>query len=575
MALDTNIRRRGGCPYEYFRKTPDHLVAAYGRKWIVRSLKTKDPVEARRRAAMVAVQIDCELAALEVDQHENAAWAWFHKEFHPEPPDPRHPWNDPPRRPPIRSLADLKRRVGAVLGGSTSDDVHLLRACQSLYEDLCGEKIAGGEPGMPYPNSGIIARTNPEDALVPAPRVFTPLTMAALIAGWAKDVDPSEKTAETSWPGIMKKLAVFVRFDDATKLTPQHIVDWKEDLLKSKLARSTAANHLQVARTLFGWAVKNHKMASNVAQGISIKFKKKSLRRGYSDDEARRVLEASRTAQEAHLRWVPLLCAHTGCRLEEVCGAAVSDVRRIHGIWTLHIRLDNREAGLKLDERSERLIPLHSRIIQAGFIDYVRSLPKDGPLFPSLRPDAYGRRSGTGTKRIGRWIRKIVVDPKVQPNNAWRHRFRTLCRNAGIRQDVSDYLTSHGEGDVASRYGEYDVPMLRDAIERINSPVHPSTRTGGALHEVSEALAEREPAGKRRAVSTAGAASQCKRWLCGLMRNGVGPGKPKESYWNEARERFQGLSRRQFDHVWITAGEATGNRSWSRPGPRPKHLGLP
>jgi hypothetical protein len=47
------------------------------------------------------------------------------------------------------------------------------------------------------------------------------------------------------------------------------------------------------------------------------------------------------------------------------------------------------------------------------------------------------------------------------------HRFRTLCRNAGISKEVSDYLTSHGEGDVASRYGEYEVPMLRDNIERI------------------------------------------------------------------------------------------------------------
>jgi hypothetical protein len=85
---------------------------------------------------------------------------------------------------------------------------------------------------------------------------------------------------------------------------------------------------------------------------------------------------------------------------------------------------------------------------------------------------------------------------------------------------------------------------------------------------------EDELSGKRRTVPKATAESECKRWLCGLMRNG-GSRKPKESCWNEARELFPGLGRNQFLRAWIAAIDETGNTSWSRPGPRPTHPGHP
>src|ERR1700730_4064104 len=51
-------------------------------------------------------------------------------------------------------------------------------------------------------------------------------------------------------------------------------------------------------------------------------------------------------------------------------------------VWCLAIRLDNRgEDGSLNTEGSERKVPLHPAIIAEGFLDYVRSLPKNGPLF--------------------------------------------------------------------------------------------------------------------------------------------------------------------------------------------------
>src|SRR6516165_10307994 len=35
-------------------------------------------------------------------------------------------------------------------------------------------------------------------------------------------------------------------------------------------------------------------------------------------------------------------------------------------------------------------------------------LPKDGLLFPDIPPDRLGRRAGTATKRLGKWVRQKV-----------------------------------------------------------------------------------------------------------------------------------------------------------------------
>jgi hypothetical protein len=81
-------------------------------------------------------------------------------------------------------------------------------------------------------------------------------------------------------------------------------------------------------------------------------------------------------------------------------------VYRFGGVWCLDIRLDNRgEHGSLKNLGSERKVPLHPAVIEEGFLRYVAKLPKDGPLFPNLTPDLYGKRGGSGSKRLCRWIR--------------------------------------------------------------------------------------------------------------------------------------------------------------------------
>jgi integrase len=297
-----------------------------------------------------------------------------------------------------------------------------------------------------------------------------------LIADWVRETRAKEKT-EYSWTKIINKVTAHVGHDDAAAVTEHDLISWKDKLVSSGLSPTTIKNHLTVLRTLYNFAKGNKRIPVSLAAGVKYRARSdpRRKRRGYTEEDAKRILVAARGENEAHLRWVPWIEAFTGARLEEICGAYVADVYEFGGVWCLDIRLDNRgKDGSLKTEGSERKTPLHPALITEGLLDYVRSLPKEGPLFPGITPDRFGSRAGNGTKTIGRWIRERVriIDPRKAPNHSWRHYFKSVCRDADIEEEHHDALTGHkGQGGEGRDYGEYYVRKLYREICKIKNPV--------------------------------------------------------------------------------------------------------
>src|SRR5208282_1217910 len=83
-----------------------------------------------------------------------------------------------------------------------------------------------------------------------------------------------------------------------------------------------------------------------------------------------------RTPLDAAKRWMPWICAYTGCRAGEAAQMRGRDVVEQGGIWALRI---TPEAG-STKNRKPRTVPLHEHVATLGFLDYVKSRG-DGPLF--------------------------------------------------------------------------------------------------------------------------------------------------------------------------------------------------
>lgn len=312
---------------------------------------------------------------------------------------------------------------------------------------------------------------------------------------WEAAMKPGSKTVY-SWKQIIRKLVVHLSGSlkltvdeamawNAASLSESELIEWKNSLVTG-LSGTTIKNHLTILRTLYNYATDNRLVLPSVAEGVKrVKHKARkrpgTKRLGYTDEEARAILTAARRESDPVLRWAPWLAASLGARIDEICGAMVADVEiEPDGLGWFNIRLDNRQDDpeqnpeLKSDN-AERKIPLHPALVPEGFFAYVGSLPKDGPLFPNLKPDRFGRRGGNGSKRVQRWVRSKVkiTDKRKAPSHSWRHRFRSIVRNPryGIGEDVADYMSGHGgSGGEGRSYGGYRDAMIV-AIGRLPSPL--------------------------------------------------------------------------------------------------------
>ena len=71
-------------------------------------------------------------------------------------------------------------------------------------------------------------------------------------------------------------------------------------------------------------------------------------------------------------------------------------------------------------------------------------------------------------KHWGNYLRDHVrLNSPVSPMHGFRHTFKTLCREAGIAEDVHDAITGHaGNGAVARDYGSMPLSRMARELEK-------------------------------------------------------------------------------------------------------------
>ncbi|HEY1796454.1 MAG TPA: hypothetical protein VGG57_10075 [Stellaceae bacterium] len=351
---------------------------------------------------------------------------------------------------------------------------------------------------LDLPESVVPTPANDSAAIFAVPDLVAPIRFNDpddpdndLIGQWAR----KGSNKRSKLPGVktvyearrmMRKLTDFVGFDDLRRLTRSQVQDWVDHLKQTvvkpgrKKAPMTISQHLIQLKSLANFAVDREigGITVNPAAKVMYTATTRTKIRGFTDAEARIVLEAARGQKIDYMRWLPWLCCFTGARLDEPAGAAVADIEKIGSYWVITIRLDNRHEGASIkNDSSVRKIPLHPALIREGFLDYVTKLPKKGPLFPSLKPDKFGSKGGTATKRIGPIIRGLayvmpsLADKDLSPSHSWRHRLHNECRRLRIRQDVEDAITGHAQEGSGPGYGEYAITeVLGPAVEETRSP---------------------------------------------------------------------------------------------------------
>lgn len=174
------------------------------------------------------------------------------------------------------------------------------------------------------------------------------------------------------------------------------------------------------------------------------------------------------------LYWTPLIGLLAGLRLEEAAGLMVPDVRLEEGTWILDVRPNTIRPHLK-SERATRPVPIHPALIELGFVEWVKALPTDGPLFRELRPGGREKRLGFYlSKDFTRYRKAIGIYEERIDLHALRHNFTTALINTGASTPIADDLTGHEGGDGGETKKRYYkgawLITATDAIKRVYFP---------------------------------------------------------------------------------------------------------
>jgi site-specific recombinase XerD len=246
-----------------------------------------------------------------------------------------------------------------------------------------------------------------------------------------------------------------------------------------RIKENTAAKYFRSVKTIFSFAVDEGYIDASPANAIKFHSVKKKVsqshsekRRSMSPEDIETLLatvEAKWARKPAEI-WFVRLWVYTGARPEELSQLAHRDVLQTKdGLPYLKIH-DEGTNKLK-SESANRLIPIHPRLLDLGFREFVETNKAESYLFP-FDPNKKGRRYANFQRRLTTLMSKHakIVDPRVVPYSI-RHAFKDSMRLVQAPDEVVDRIMGHAppERAVARGYGDPDqVVILAPWMAKVN-----------------------------------------------------------------------------------------------------------
>ena len=310
------------------------------------------------------------------------------------------------------------------------------------------------------------------------------ITLKEMIEKYAtRKADQNTNKTNYEYRNYHKNFAEWLALRKGSKATPIRIInetdiaDYIDDLkAKGKAARTIQHKYLAALSSLFQLAQTSgaYPRDKNPAQGHKVftkkDYKKVEKKTGYKpfiNDELKKIFAPENLLPMPRPAdfWLPLLALYTGGRIEELCQLATSDILKIDNLWAISIN-DEEYKSLK-SSAARRNVPIHPKLIELGFLDYVEDAKEHGTmLFPYLIADMFGKFGGTPSERFGKYLDtlKIIDKRKVF------HSFRSTSNNTLKQKNVSEeircqYIGHEHETTNSATYGEeFSVSFLAEKV---------------------------------------------------------------------------------------------------------------
>ena len=280
------------------------------------------------------------------------------------------------------------------------------------------------------------------------------------------------------------------------------------------LSYGTISKYIAVVKSFFEFCTLRGYIERNIAHKLPVKQSKTSKqgeRLPFTLAELEKLFSAPFYTKklekniEAHIEriFIPIIALYSGMRLNEISSLYIEDIKQEHNIYFFDIN-DNEDKTLK-NPQSQRRVPIHPKIIETGFLDFVHNLQSNssGRLWINLKKQKKysdsdsNSNEGRYSKDISNWFRYINRKYITKDPQKVFHSFRHNTIDCLMRQEIQEALVGKLVGHVHSTitykiYGhgyiikslyetintlEYDVPSLNLAIKNIGTYIKQKNTT--------------------------------------------------------------------------------------------------
>lgn len=408
MQLASHLRLSRCGIYQFRLVLPDNLSAIVGQKCIIQSLGTKRPEQARMAAYRLSARIIPFLRAL----RRTVA-------FDPDSIDPKN----------VRELIVKNLKITPD-GGLSADYIetsadpvvaeremrHLERLSRPVKAQMPISEEAAGRVLAEYDDFAAIV-----DAALMAKTVAMPAvpdqacTIESAINAFKAHKSSTAVSTRKAYDGRMTVFAELaggahkmlheitpihcVRIAEALQMVPRNrkqgeILPTAEELLSNPpkgrhLVSTTVKDYLILYQDFFEWAIGslrynkgNNPFASIVRPSEGSHGGTGDGAEAFTDSELQKIFQPALFAKmkRPHQFWGPLIALFTGARSNEIAQLRVTDIVLENGVLCMDITHEPNHAvpTRTKNPKSIRRLPLHPRLLEIGFEDFVADMKQTG-----------------------------------------------------------------------------------------------------------------------------------------------------------------------------------------------------
>jgi len=273
---------------------------------------------------------------------------------------------------------------------------------------------------------------------------------------------------------LLLKLPDIRKYTKYSKLTIKEL--YKKDIPREHtISNNTIKQHADRIVTFLCWLHEFDYCPDNLSKSLSgiVKTTRKQGKEPYSSEQLKKLFNETYSKLEDKHYWIPLIALHTGVRINEVCQLDQIDVKQVDGIWVFDVMSTDVESGDKNKrvkrDSSKRVIPIHRRLLELGFLKYVESRAKKRKLFDVTYTTTNGYSGSIGSHWL-RYQEKCGVSGNVSFHSFRKCVINYFNQTLELPEIAHAYYTGHaavGNEGIKSYTSKKPLADAKDMFDRL------------------------------------------------------------------------------------------------------------